>query len=98
MGHKTIQGERGTFHYWVAGTGAHSIIFSHEATADQGLYPFQMEHFAQGDKAISRYVPLHRQSRPYRDFSLQNAANELIAILDAEKIKRTHLVGQSMGG
>jgi pimeloyl-ACP methyl ester carboxylesterase len=35
---------------------------------------------------------------PNKGFSLQRAATKLIKILDAEKIRKAHLVGQSMGG
>ena len=43
-------------------------------------------------------VPGHGLSRPYQGFTLQKAAGELIAVLDAEGVDQAHLVGQSMGG
>jgi pimeloyl-ACP methyl ester carboxylesterase len=65
---------------------------------DHGLFQFQIEFFSQCFRVISWDVPQHGQSRPYEQFSLQSAATELIAILDAEGISKAHLVGQSMGG
>ena len=98
MMHKTILGRKGTIHYWANGDGPHSIVFTHGATMDHGLFRFQMEYFSHYFRAISWDVPLHGRSRPYEHFSLQDAAEELISILDAEKISIAHLVGQSMGG
>lgn len=96
--HKSIQGERGAVHYWVAGQGEHSIVFTHGATMDHGLFQYQVDYFSQRYRAITWDAPLHGLSRPYTDFSLGNAAVELVRILDAEVLDRAHLVGQSMGG
>jgi len=41
---------------------------------------------------------MHGLSRPYEGFSLPKSASELLGILDAEKVEKAHLVGQSMGG
>ena len=98
MIHKTLPGRRGTVHYWIDGDGTHSLVFTHGATMDHGLFQYQTAYFAEHFKVISWDVPLHGQSRPYTDFSLQNAANEMLEILDAEHIGQAHLVGQSMGG
>lgn len=98
MSHKTITNDRGTVHYWVDGNTDETIIFTHGATMDHGMFQKQMEFFAKRYKVISWDVPLHGLSRPYKDFSLQYAADDLIQILDAESITQAHLVGQSMGG
>ena len=98
MEHKTILGKRGIVHYWVTGAGETCIVFTHGATMDHGLFQYQMDYFSGGYKAISWDVPLHGRSRSYERFSLQNAARELVHILDTEHINQAHLVGQSMGG
>lgn len=98
MLHKTISSEQGVIHYWVGGEGERSIVFTHGATMDHGLFQFQMDYFSPRCKAISWDAPAHGRSRPYERFSLQSAANALVAILDAENIGQAHLVGQSMGG
>jgi len=98
MNHKTITNDRGTVHYWVDGTANETIIFTHGATMDHGMFQKQMELFAKKHKVISWDVPYHGLSRPYQDFSLQHAADDLIQILDAEGVAQAHLVGQSMGG
>jgi len=98
MNHKTITNERGTVHYWVDGTSDETILFTHGATMDHTMFQNQMDHFSKNNKVICWDVPLHGLSRPYKDFSLQNAAEDLIQILDKESIPQTDLVGQSMGG
>ncbi len=65
---------------------------------DHGMFQSQMENFSSNYQVISWDVPLHGLSRPYDRFSLQNAANEVVRILDVENIAKVHLVGQSMGG
>lgn len=98
MQHKTISGKRGSVHYWIDGDSPRTILFTHGATMDHGLFQYQIDHFSPRYKVITWDVPLHGFSRPYRDFSLQSATDELIAILDAEQVESAHLVGQSMGG
>lgn len=98
MEHHSINTKRGAVHYWTDGDADESIIFTHGATMDHGMLQHQMEHFRKRYKVISWDVPLHGESRPYQGFSLQHAADDLAAILDAEHIERAHLVGQSMGG
>lgn len=98
MQHKVITGESGPVHYWVKGQGENCIVFTHGATMDHGLFQYQIDHFSPKYRVIVWDVPMHGMSRPYDDFSLQNAANEIVGILNAEEIEKTHLVGQSMGG
>ena len=98
MNHKTTAGKFGTVHYWTTGAGAQCILFTHGATMDHGLFQHQIEFFAKNYQVIVWDVPAHGLSRPCKEFSLQNAANELVGILDAEQIEAAHLVGQSMGG
>jgi pimeloyl-ACP methyl ester carboxylesterase len=98
MEHKTISSDKGTVHYWEDGNYYETIVFTHGATMDHGMFQKQIEYFVKNYKVISWDVPLHGLSRPYQDFTLQNAADGLVQILDAEDIGKAHLVGQSMGG
>jgi len=98
MNHKTISNHRGIAHYWMDGISGETIMFTHGANMDHGMFHSQTGHFAKNYKVISWDVPGHGLSRPYQDFSLQHAAEDLIQILDAEHIDQAHLVGQSMGG
>ena len=85
-------------HYWVGGAGEESIIFTHGATMDHGLFQYQIEFFEPRYRLITWDVPNHGATRPYDQFSLSQAAKEMVSILDAEDIQKAHLVGQSMGG
>jgi pimeloyl-ACP methyl ester carboxylesterase len=98
MQHKTLAGPHGVTHYWVDGAGDQTIVFTHGATMDHGLFQYQLSHFAPRYKIINWDVPLHGLSRPYTQFSLHAAAHELLRILAAENVEHAHLVGQSMGG
>ncbi|MDJ0915948.1 MAG: alpha/beta hydrolase [Desulfobacterales bacterium] len=98
MEHKIISGTYGSVHYWVKGQVDDCIIFTHGATMDHDLFQYQIEYFAQKHKVIVWDVPGHGLSRPYKGFSLQRAAGELIEILNSENVEKAHLVGQSMGG
>jgi pimeloyl-ACP methyl ester carboxylesterase len=98
MEHKTISNDRGTVHYWVDGNTGEAIAFTHGATMDHRMFQEQTEYFATNYRVIGWDAPLHGLSRPYRDFTLQNAADDLVQILDTEGVGKAHLVGQSMGG
>jgi pimeloyl-ACP methyl ester carboxylesterase len=65
---------------------------------DHGLFQFQVEYFSQHYQLILWDVPKHGHSKPYDGFGLQQAAKELVQILNIEGIRVAHLVGQSMGG
>ena len=96
--HKIKSGKYGSIHYWVGGQGEECVVFTHGATMDHGLFESQIDYFAPKYKLIIWDVPKHGRSRPYAQFSLKIAADELIGILDEEKVDKAHLVGQSMGG
>jgi len=98
MEHKINSGKYGSVHYWVTGQSERCIVFTHGATMDHDLFQHQIDFFSEQHKVITWDVPQHGLSRPYKGFSLQRAAIELIQILDAEMIEKAHLVGQSMGG
>jgi len=98
MEHKQLGTQRGIVHYWTAGSGTETLLFTHGATMDHGMFQFQAEYFSMDFKVISWDVPLHGLSRPYAGFSLQHAGEDLLCILDAEGVQAAHLIGQSMGG
>jgi pimeloyl-ACP methyl ester carboxylesterase len=98
MTHKTISNDYGTVHYWIGGKSKDCLVFTHGATMDHDLFRDQINYFCTNYLVITWDVPAHGQSRPYSKFTLQGAAEIIMAILDAEQINQAHLVGQSMGG
>lgn len=101
MEKKSIASPRGWVWYWIRrhpGPHAGCIVFTHGLTANHSMFPHQVGHFSQTHTVITWDVPLHGDSVPYRDFSYDHAAEDLLAILDAEDIEKAVLVGMSMGG
>lgn len=101
MKKKSIQSEHGIIYYWIGGDqniDANCIVFTHGMTADHTMFDKQVDCFGKEYKIITWDMPLHGESRPYDEFSYYNVAYELKKILDAEKVVRVILVGQSMGG
>lgn len=101
MEHKYIENIRGKVHYWVnrnSNPCAPCIVFTHGLTANHEMFCKQIEYFEKDYTVITWDVPLHGQSRPYKDFSYKNSAKDLKHILDNENIKEAILVGMSMGG
>jgi pimeloyl-ACP methyl ester carboxylesterase len=98
MVHKVVEGEFGEIHYWMHGEHKELIVFTHGATMDHNLFQFQVDYFSKNFTVITWDVPLHGLSRPYSNFSLENAATELFKIINKENCSSVHLVGQSMGG
>jgi pimeloyl-ACP methyl ester carboxylesterase len=101
MEHKSVKSERGTTHYWInknTNENAKCIVFTHGLTANHMMFDKQVEFFSNEYTVITWDVPLHGDSRPYTDFSYENTADELKAILDTERIEKAVLVGMSMGG
>ena len=101
MEQKTYASPRGDIAYWItrnANPDAPCIFFLHGLTVDHTLFDPQMQHFAARYTVIAWDAPGHALSRPYRDFSYANCADDMRNILQGEDISRAVFVGQSMGG
>jgi pimeloyl-ACP methyl ester carboxylesterase len=101
MDHKTIKSTNGFVHYWITRSDHHdakNIVFTHGVTANHRMFEKQVEYFSKLHTVIVWDIPLHGESRPYKDFSFQNSAKELNAILEIEQIDKVVLVGMSLGG
>ncbi len=101
MEEKVLKTPRGGVHYFVernADPNAKCIVFLHGLTADHTLFDKQTEYFSREYTVLTWDAPAHGASRPYNDFGYYNAADDLKAILDTERIERPVLAGQSMGG
>lgn len=96
---KSISSERGKTYYWTEKRNSpFSLVFLPGLTANHHLFDRQIEVFSEQYDIIVWDAPAHGKSRPYKDFSYYNAAEELKSILDIEGIKRAVLIGQSAGG
>lgn len=99
--HKQYESNNGDVHYWIfknCNPNAKCIVFTHGLTANHTMFDKQVEYFRENYTLIVWDVPLHGLSRPYQNFSYENTAKELKAILNKEEINKVILVGMSMGG
>lgn len=102
MDRKSFDTASGTVAYWVnasAGPAAPWLVFLPGLTADHTLFDAQMAHFSGKANCLTWDAPAHGESRPYPfDFTMDDLAHILRAILEREGIERPVLVGQSLGG
>ena len=99
MEQKSIRSERGETFYWTEKAGSpFALVFLPGLSADHRLFDKQTEEFSGKYDIVVWDAPAHGRSRPYRDFTYPNAAEELRSILASEGIERAVLAGQSAGG
>lgn len=88
-------------HYWTGGReeGAPNLVMLHGATMDHRMFNLQVEAFADRYPVLVWDARGHGKSRPQQeDFTLEDCAEDLFAILQAECSNEVVLIGQSMGG
>jgi len=87
-------------HYWVAGDPSRpAVVLTHGFSMDHHLFDEQIEALARRWRVVVWDVRGHGKSQPLGDgFSIQRAAEDLLAILEREGISECALVGHSMGG
>ena len=87
-------------HYEEAGTGS-PIVFVHEFAGDLRSWEPQLRHFARRHRAIAfnarGYPPSDVPPDP-ASYSQNQAADDILAILDHLHLDKAHIVGLSMGG
>lgn len=100
MEHKILDTTRGNVHYWISKSSKNTecLIFTHGLTANHTMFKKQIEFFKENFTILTWDVPLHGESKPYTDFSYQNAAEDLYAIVEKESLNNIILIGMSMGG
>lgn len=101
MTEKVFQASLGNIHYWVGGPGegAPWLVFLPGLTADHHLFDKQTEAFASRFNCLVWDAPAHGESRPFAlEFSMDDLADYLHAILEREEAEKPVLVGQSLGG
>jgi len=87
-------------HYEEAGSGT-PIVFVHEFAGDWRAWEPQMRHFSRRHRCITysaRGYPPSEVPKDVHAYSQENAVQDILAVMDAAKIERAHIVGLSMGG
>lgn len=87
-------------HYEEAGQGT-PIVFVHEFAGDWRAWEPQMRHFSRRHRCLTYSARGYIPSDVPKDvgaYSQENAVQDILAVMDAAKIERAHIVGLSMGG
>jgi pimeloyl-ACP methyl ester carboxylesterase len=87
-------------YYEETGTGA-PIVFVHEFAGDFRTWEPQVRHFSRRYRCITynaRGYPPSDVPADFERYSQHRARDDILAVLDARKIERAHIVGNSMGG
>lgn len=88
-----------TIHYWLAGPEDRPlVVLMHGATMDHRMFDPQIAALVPQYRTLRWDARGHGRSRPAPEFTLEDCAADLIAILDAIGVDQVVLVGQSMGG
>ena len=97
--HKTIFINNFELHYWVSGqSNEEAILLLHPAFSDHNAFELNVESFEPHFKVITVDLIGHGLSKALNSKDkLDTAPEHLCAVLDAEKVERTHVVGVSMG-
>ncbi|MCQ2969747.1 MAG: alpha/beta hydrolase [Clostridium sp.] len=94
-----ITSKRGKVYYWITRNKSDKcIVFIHGLTADHTLFDNQIDFWKREYTVITLDMPLHGESRPYDNFTFNNVAEDIMAILIKENINHIVIVGQSAGG
>ncbi len=86
-------------YYEEAGTGT-PVVFVHEYAADYRTWEPQMRHFSRSHSCVTysqRGYPPSDVPKDGAKYSQNHFRDDVIAVMDALKIDRAHVVGHSMG-
>ena len=95
-----VKCENGIVYYWhtdIASTKK-TLFLLHGLTANHTMFGKQVDYFKEKYNVIVWDAPAHGKSRPYSDFTYENAVTVMLKILNELQIKKVVLIGQSMGG
>lgn len=95
-----VELKKGIVYYWHTDIDLtrKSLFFLHGLTANHTMFKEQVDFFKDKYNVIVWDAPAHGKSRPYTDFSYENAVVVMLEILNELRIKEVVLIGQSMGG
>lgn len=98
---KRVRSVRGSVYYWISDNWDESrrtLFFLHGLTGNHTMFEKQVNYFENEFNIIAWDAPAHGKSRPYADFSYQNAIEDIKKILDENNVEKVIMVGQSLGG
>jgi 3-oxoadipate enol-lactonase len=94
-----LERKESNLHYFLHGDEDRPlVVFTHGATMDHRMFDAQVEAVAEEYRVLTWDVRGHGLSKPLGDtFSMELAADDLVAILDEIGVEQAVMVGQSMG-
>jgi len=85
--------------YSAAGAGEPALVFIHGGLADRTFWDAQLKAFAGKHRVIALDLPGHGESGANRKkWGLPEFGADVRAVIDAEKVKRVIIFGNSLGG
>ena len=88
-----------TIVYSVAGTGETALVFIHGGLAERGFFDGQLRAFADHYRVVALDLAGHGESGANRTkWGLPEFGADVKAVIEAEKLKRVILFGNSLGG
>ncbi len=85
-------------HYTDSGKGKQALILIHGWTCDETFWSANVPALAERYRVIALDLPGHGQSDPAPDYSMERFARAVKAVADKTHVKRSVLIGHSMGG
>jgi 3-oxoadipate enol-lactonase len=94
-----VQSRGRAIYYERHGNDGSAVLFCHGAGSNAATWWQQLPAFAQRHTCLTMDIRCFGRSvAPLEEFSVENFAGDVIAIMDGEKIDRVTVVGQSLGG
>jgi len=92
--------ERRLYYDFIGGRNGHVVCFVHSIAADSGMWAEQASALiADGYGVLRIDLPGHGGSETVAgDLTSQHVVDDVLAILDVNRIERVHFVGLSIGG
>ncbi len=88
-----------TIVYSAAGSGKPALLFVHGGLAERSFWDAQLKAFAQNHRVIAVDLPGHGDSGAERKkWGLPEFGADVRAVVEAEKIDKVILIGNSLGG
>ncbi|MCW8812810.1 MAG: alpha/beta hydrolase [Chlorobium sp.] len=85
--------------YEKAGAGEPTLVFVHCWSCDKSYWAGQIDYFSKNYKVIAIDLAGHGESGLGRvDWTIENYAKDVKAVIDNEKLDKIILIGHSMGG
>jgi len=95
----TLSADRVKIAYATAGEDDPALVFIHGGLADSTFWSGQVEFFAFRYRVIALDLAGHGESGQNRTtWSIQAFGSDVVAVLEAEKVARSILIGNSLGG